>query len=76
MEKFPRIKHDVNIMCGKACIAGTRITVGVVLLHISEGVSFDELIAEYPALTADDISEAVRYAAWAVGTEEDLIITA
>ena len=76
MEKFPKIAHDVNIMGGKACIAGTRITVGMILMQISEGVTQDELLIEYPNLTKDDISEALRYAAWAVGAREDLIISA
>ena len=74
MEQFTRIKHDINIMGGKACIAGTRITVGMILMQISEGATPDELIAEYPHLTTDDIAEALRYAAWAVGSREELIV--
>jgi len=71
MEQFTRISHDINIMGGKACIAGTRVTVGMILMQISEGANTDELLEEYPYLTKDDISEALRYAAWAVGTKED-----
>ena len=73
MEQFTRISHDINIMGGKACIAGTRITVGMILIQISEGVNIDELLGEYPHLTSDDIAEALRYAAWAVGTKEELV---
>jgi uncharacterized protein (DUF433 family) len=76
MERFTRISHDIHIMGGKACISGTRITIGTILMQISEGATTDELIAEYPNLTADDIAEALRYAAWAVGTREELIIPA
>lgn len=76
MEQFTRIKHDINIMGGKACIVGTRITVGMLLMQISEGTSSEELLIEYPHLTKDDISEALRYAAWAVGAKEDLIVPA
>jgi len=76
MEQFNRISHDVNIMGGKACIAGTRITVGVILMQISEGTSIDELLAEYPDLTEEDVSEALRYAAWAVGVREDVVVFA
>ena len=76
MEQFTRIKHDINIMGGKACIAGTRITVGMILMHISEGVTYDELLAEYPHLQMEDIIEALQYAAWAVGTKEELIVPA
>ena len=63
-------------MGGKACIAGTRITVGMILTQLSEGVAPKELLLEYPHLTKDDISEAIKYAAWAVGTREELIMTA
>ena len=73
MKQFTRIKHDINIMGGKACIAGTRITVGMILMQISEGTAPDELIAEYPHITKDDITEALRYAAWIAGTREEMI---
>jgi uncharacterized protein (DUF433 family) len=63
-------------MGGKACIAGTRITVGMILMHISEGLTTHEVLAEYPHLTSDDIAEALRYAAWVVGTNEDAILHA
>ena len=76
MTQFDRISHDVNIMGGKACIAGTRITVGMILLQISEGLTPREVLAEYPNLTEADISEALRYGAWAVGVKEELIMTA
>ena len=76
MEQFKRIQHDINIMGGKACIAGTRITVGMILMQISEGVTHDELLAEYPHLRKDDITEALQYAAWVVGAKEELIVSA
>jgi len=63
-------------MGGKACIAGTRITVSTILMLISEGTTIDELLLEYPHLTADDIAEALRYAAWVVGTKEELVVSA
>ena len=76
MEQFKRINHDIGIMGGKACIAGTRITVGMILMQISEGTTINDLLEEYPHLTLADISEALRYAAWAVGTREELIVPA
>ena len=63
-------------MGGKACITGTRITVGMILTQISEGATISELLLEYPHLTEEDISEVLRYAAWAVGTREELIVSA
>ena len=63
MTQFPRISHDIGIMGGKACIAGTRITVEMILTQISEGVTTSELLLEYPHLTEEDITEVLKYAA-------------
>ena len=76
MEQFRRISHVAGVMGGKACISGTRITVSTILLHISEGVSHGELLAEYPHLTQEDITEALRYAAWLAGVKEEAVIFA
>ena len=76
MEQFRHISHDISIMGGKPCITGTRITVGMILMQISEGVTPDGLIKEYPNLTIDDITDALQYAAWAVGTTDSLVIPA
>ena len=76
MEQISRISHDIHIMGGKACVKGTRVTVGMILTQISEGISIEKLIQEYHFLTAEDISEALRYAAWVVGAKEELIVSA
>ena len=76
MEQFNRISHDIRIMGGKACIKGTRITVSMILMLISEGTTLDELVSEYPNLVKEDISEALRYAAWITGAKEDMVVPA
>ena len=76
MEQFGRISHDVGIMGGKACIKGTRITVSMILMQISEGTTMEELLIEYPHLTLEDISDALLYAAWVVGANESLVVPA
>ena len=76
MEKFTRISHDIEIMGGKACIKGTRVTVGMILMQISEGVSQEELLKDYPYLTSEDITQALKYAAWSVDFKESGIISA
>ena len=76
MEQFTRISHDIDIMGGKACIKGTRVTVGMILMLISEGVSIDKILDNYPYLTNEDIIQALRYAAWSVGVKESMIVTA
>jgi len=57
------ISVDPNICHGKACIRGTRIPVAVVLANLAEGVPVEELIAEYPSLSAESIRAAIAYAA-------------
>ena len=76
MEQFTRINHDINVMGGKACIKGTRVTVGMILTQISEGKTQNDLLDEYPYLTFDDITEALKYNAWIVNAKEEGIIFA
>lgn len=76
MEQFTRISHNIDIMGGKACIAGTRITVGMILIQISEGATTPDLLLQYPDLKEEDITEALRYAAWSVGAKEDMVVPA
>ena len=76
MEMFTRIIHDINIMGGKACIKGTRVTVGMLLTKISEGKTQGELLEEYPYLSREDIAEALKYGAWMVEAKEEVIISA
>ena len=76
MEHFERISHNIGIMGGKPCIVGTRITVGAILMQLSEGTTVERLLVAYPLLTEEDVAEALRYAAWAVGTKDDFIISA
>lgn len=65
---FDRITFDPNIMGGRACIRGMRITVSLVVNLVANGMTVKEIIDEYPDLEPEDIQEALRYAAWA--TEE------
>jgi len=46
----------------------------MILMLISEGTTIDEILTEYPHLTIEDITEALRYAAWAVGSREELVV--
>jgi len=69
MERFPRINHDVNIMGGKACIKGLRVTVSMILEQLSGGKSVDKLLEEYPYLSHEDVMAALEYGAWAVNVK-------
>lgn len=61
--EHPRISRDPKIMVGKPCIKGTRLTVEHVLRALSQGVTVDVVLEEYPHLTRDDALAAVAYAA-------------
>jgi uncharacterized protein (DUF433 family) len=74
-EQFDRITHDPNVMGGKACIRGMRVTVGMILTVISEGKPVDELLGDYPYLEHEDIMQALAYAAWMVDAREAVIIS-
>lgn len=58
-----RIMIDPNIRSGKPIIRGMRITVYDILTMLSDGMKFDEIIADFPQLTADDIYASLAYAA-------------
>jgi uncharacterized protein (DUF433 family) len=62
MAQLERIIVDPNICHGKACIAGTRIPVSVILDNLSSGSTYDEIINAYPSLTIEDIRAALKYA--------------
>lgn len=58
-----RIKSDPKVMFGKPVIAGTRITVEHVLRCLAAGEAPEEIVADYPPLTLDDIRAAQAFAA-------------
>jgi uncharacterized protein (DUF433 family) len=64
MTKLDRITFDPNIMAGKACIRGMRITVSLVLNLIANNMAPSEIISDYPYLEPEDIRQALQYAAW------------
>ena len=67
-----RIASDPLVCHGKPCVRGTRIMVSVILDNLAEGLSPDEIVAEYPPLTLDDVRAAIAYAA-ALTREEELV---
>lgn len=67
---FERISVDHRIMGGVPCIRGTRIPVATVVASVAEGMTTEEILAEYPHLASEDIRDALRYAAAAVDERE------
>ena len=60
---FDRITQNPSVMGGKPCIRGMRVTVGMIVGQIGEGVSIDELLSDYPYLEWEDVMQSLRYAA-------------
>lgn len=64
MGQLDRITQQPEVMGGRACIRGMRVTVGMLVSQIGAGHSFEEVLADYPYLEREDILQAIRYAAW------------
>jgi len=76
MTDFTRITQNPEVMGGKPCIRGSRVTVGMIVGQIGAGRTIDELLGDYPYLEREDVLEALRYAAWRAQEREiDLPIT-
>lgn len=73
MIQFDRITQQADVMGGKPCIRGMRVTVGMIVGQIATGRSPDDLLREYPYLQRDDISQALRYAAW-LAEEREVVL--
>lgn len=63
MDWSKRIFSSPEICHGKACVKGTRVMVSVILDNLSEGMTVEEIIIEYPSLSREDILAAINYAA-------------
>lgn len=64
MSPLDRITQRPDVMGGKACIRGMRVTVGMVVGQIGAGQSIDDILVDYPYLEREDVMQALRYAAW------------
>lgn len=64
METLDQITRDPEVMGGKACVRGMRVTVGMIVAQIGAGRSVEDVLADYPYLEREDILQALRYAAW------------
>lgn len=71
---FDRITFDPQIMGGRACIRGMRITVSLVVNMVANGMATEEILHDYPDLEAEDIQQALQYAAFL--TREEIYQTA
>ncbi len=70
MTPLKRITGDPVVMSGKPSIRGLRVTVGTVVGLLAAGRTGEGILEAYPNLEADDIREALAYAAWRVSEVE------
>ena len=70
MDYISYIVRDPMICGGEPVIKGTRVTLRTVLASLAEGAGADEILADFPTLTSDDVRAVVAFAA--ASTEEDL----
>jgi len=62
--QLDRITHDPEVIGGKPCIRGMRVTVGTIVGQIGAGRTVEQVLADYPYLEREDVMQAMRYAAW------------
>ena len=66
MQKLDRITFNPQVMGGKPCIRGMRVTVGTLVGLVASGNSFEDILKAYPYVEEEDIRQALTYAAWRV----------
>ena len=64
MKTFDRITFDPEVMGGKPCIRGMRVTVGMLVGLVAAGHTREDILRLYPYLEDQDIAQALAYAAW------------
>lgn len=64
MKMTDRITFDPEVMGGKPCVRGMRVTAGMIVGLVAAGRSRAEILALYPYLEDEDITQALTYAAW------------
>lgn len=70
VSRLDRIAVDPSVMHGKPTIRGLRLSVQSVLELLASGMSFDEVLADYPDLQRDDLLAALEYGALAAGGQQ------
>lgn len=73
MVALDRITVDPQLCLGQPTIRGMRITVSVVLKMLAGGKSIPEVLDAYPELEAEDVHQAMQYAAWVVSDQIQMV---
>jgi uncharacterized protein (DUF433 family) len=65
-----RIVIDPEILCGKPVVKGTRLAVEFIVDLLAQGWTADDILKNYPGLTADDIQACLGYASAVLHAEK------
>ena len=76
MEKLDRITVNPNVCLGQPTIRGMRITVSAILKMLASDKSVAEILEAYPELEAEDVQQAIKYAAWVVSDQIQIVPSA
>ena len=63
LSSFSRLAASPEILGGKLCIKGTRLSVQFILELIADGATAEDIVTAYPHISGEDVRECVRYAA-------------
>jgi uncharacterized protein (DUF433 family) len=74
VEQLDRITQNPEVMGGKPCVRGVRVTVGMIVGQIGAGRSIDDVLVDFPYLEREDVLQALRYAAWRA-EEREVVLT-
>ena len=69
MERLDRITADPTICLGQPRVEGTRITVSVIVKMLAGAATVDDVLEAYPELEPEDVTQAMKYAAWVVSDQ-------
>jgi uncharacterized protein (DUF433 family) len=72
--KIDRITHDPEVMGGKPCVRGLRVTVATIVGLLAADTSRERILSAYPYLEPEDIDAALSYAAWRLEEREEPIV--
>lgn len=70
MAPLDHVARSINVMDGKPCVRGTRVTVGTVVGLVAAGKSVTAVLDAYPYLDEQDVMQSLAYAAWRVAEIE------
>jgi uncharacterized protein (DUF433 family) len=61
---FDRITFEPDVMGGRACIRGLRVTVSLLVNLVANGMGIEEILETYPYLESGDVRQSLQYVAW------------